>query len=94
MQRFQEIEENHLKQMKEFLSTYIELLQNNHDMVGQVHSEFKRQFLEMTVDKLLEQFVLSKYTGLEKPGKHSLVAITLLLVNCVLFGDFVTAKWL
>ncbi len=92
--------------MKEFLSTYIELLQNNHDMVGQVsyycncshrltldmseacsqeftecnyndnaffdisqvHSEFKRQFLEMTVDKLLEQFVLSKYTGLEKPG--------------------------
>lgn len=36
LQRFQEIEENHLKQMKEFLSTYIELLQNNHDMVGQV----------------------------------------------------------
>lgn len=68
-QRFQDLEENHLKQMKEFLSTYIELLQNNHDMVGQVHSEFKRQFLEMTVDKLLEQFVLSKYTGLEKPGK-------------------------
>lgn len=69
-QRFQDIEENHLKQMKEFLSTYIELLQNNHDMVGQVHSEFKRQFLEMTVDKLLEQFVLSKYTGLEKPGEY------------------------
>jgi len=22
----------------------------------------------MTVDKLLEQFVLTKYTGLEKPG--------------------------
>ncbi|XP_055325436.1 F-BAR domain only protein 2 isoform X14 [Sitodiplosis mosellana] len=68
--RFQDIEENHLKQMKEFLSTYIELLQNNHDMVGQVHSEFRRQFLEMTVDKLLEQFVLSKYTGLEKPGSR------------------------
>ncbi|XP_037040938.1 F-BAR domain only protein 2 isoform X7 [Bradysia coprophila] len=65
--KFQDIEDSHLKQMKEFLSTYIELLQNNHDMVGQVHSEFKRQFLEMTVDKLLEQFVLSKYTGLEKP---------------------------
>lgn len=70
LQRFQDLEECHLKQMKEFLSTYIELLQNNHDMVGQVHSEFKRQFLEMTVDKLLEQFVLSKYTGLEKPGKY------------------------
>lgn len=70
LQRFQDLEENHLKQMKEFLSTYIELLQNNHDMVGQVHSEFRRQFLEMTVDKLLEQFVLSKYTGLEKPGEY------------------------
>lgn len=69
LQRFQDLEENHLKQMKEFLSTYIELLQNNHDMVGKVHSEFKRQFMEMTVDKLLEQFVLSKYTGLEKPGE-------------------------
>jgi hypothetical protein len=34
----------------------------------QVHIEFKRQCLEMTVDKLLEQFVLNKYTGLEKPG--------------------------
>ncbi|XP_037925100.1 F-BAR domain only protein 2 isoform X5 [Hermetia illucens] len=67
--RFQEIEEAHLRQMREFLSTYLELLQNNHDMVGQVHSDFKRQFLEMTVDKLLEQFVLNKYTGLEKPDK-------------------------
>lgn len=46
-------------------------------MVGQVHSEFKRQFLEMTVDKLLEQFVLSKYTGLEKPGKRSIESFKL-----------------
>ncbi|XP_030375016.1 F-BAR domain only protein 2 isoform X2 [Scaptodrosophila lebanonensis] len=65
--RFQEIEEVHLRQMKEFLSTYLEMLQNNHDMVGQVHSDFKRQFVDMSVDKLLEQFVLNKYTGLEKP---------------------------
>lgn len=27
----------------------------------------------MTVDKLLEQFVLNKYTGLEKPGKSILL---------------------
>lgn len=40
--RFQEIEENHLKQMKEFLSTYIELLQSNHDMVGQVRCSHGR----------------------------------------------------
>ncbi|XP_014256328.1 F-BAR domain only protein 2 isoform X2 [Cimex lectularius] len=65
---FQEIEEVHLKQMKEFLTTYAELVENNHDLMGQVHIEFKRQCLEMTVEKLLEQFVLNKYTGLEKPG--------------------------
>ncbi|XP_058454408.1 F-BAR domain only protein 2 isoform X8 [Malaya genurostris] len=65
--RFQDIEEAHLKQMKEFLSSYMEIVQNNFDLVGQVHSDLKRQFLELTVDKLLEQFVLNKYTGLEKP---------------------------
>ncbi|ETN64419.1 hypothetical protein AND_003818 [Anopheles darlingi] len=66
--RFQEMEEAHLKQMKEFLSSYMDIAQNNFDLVGQVHSDLKRQFLELTVDKLLEQFVLNKYTGLEKPG--------------------------
>lgn len=54
--------------MREFLVTYVELIHTNQDMVGQVHQDFKRQFLDMTVDKLLEQFVLNKYTGLEKPG--------------------------
>ncbi|XP_011208303.2 F-BAR domain only protein 2 isoform X3 [Bactrocera dorsalis] len=75
--RFQEIEEVHLRQMKEFLSTFLEMLQNNHDMVGQVHSDFKRQFNDMTVDKLLEQFVLNKYTGLEKPEVPELEIIPL-----------------
>ncbi|XP_032589703.1 F-BAR domain only protein 2 isoform X5 [Drosophila mojavensis] len=75
--RFQEIEEVHLRQMKEFLSTYLEMLQNNHDMVGQVHSDFKRQFVDMSVDKLLEQFVLNKYTGLEKPEMLELEFIPL-----------------
>ncbi|CAG2053026.1 unnamed protein product [Timema podura] len=68
---FQDVEEAHLNQMREFLNTYAEVLQSNHDLIGQVllvHIEFKRQCLEMTVDKLLEQFVLNKYTGLEKPG--------------------------
>ncbi|XP_046682070.1 F-BAR domain only protein 2-like isoform X2 [Homalodisca vitripennis] len=67
-QHFQKIEEAHLKQMKDFLNTYAELVENNHDLIGREYIEFKRQCLEMTVEKLLEQFVLSKYTGLEKPG--------------------------
>ncbi|XP_026279722.2 F-BAR domain only protein 2 isoform X4 [Frankliniella occidentalis] len=66
--KFQDVEEAHLIQMKDFLYTYAELLQQNHELIGQVHLDFKRQCLEMTVDKLLEQFVLGKYTGLEKPG--------------------------
>ncbi|XP_011503179.1 PREDICTED: FCH domain only protein 2 isoform X3 [Ceratosolen solmsi marchali] len=66
--RFQDVEETHLKNMKEFLNTYADVLQSNHEQVGQVHIDFKRQCLDMTVDKLLEQFVQSKYTGFEKPG--------------------------
>ncbi|XP_022915576.1 F-BAR domain only protein 2 isoform X2 [Onthophagus taurus] len=65
---FQELEEAHLVQMKEFLNTYAQLLLWTHEAVGQVHQEFRKQCLEFTVDQLLEQFVLSKYTGLEKPG--------------------------
>ncbi|XP_034933888.1 F-BAR domain only protein 2 isoform X2 [Chelonus insularis] len=66
--RFQDIEEAHLRQMKEFLNTYADVLQSNHEQVGQIHIDFKRQCLDMTVDKLLEQFVQSKYTGFERPG--------------------------
>ncbi|XP_076658995.1 F-BAR domain only protein 2 isoform X2 [Halictus rubicundus] len=65
--RFQDVEETHLKHMKEFLNIYADVLQTNHEQVGQVHIDFKRQCLDMTVDKLLEQFVQSKYTGFEKP---------------------------
>jgi hypothetical protein len=36
--RFQEIEEAHLKQMKEFISTYMEIVQNNYELVGQVRN--------------------------------------------------------
>lgn len=65
---FQEVEEDHLKHMKEFLNTYAELVESNHDLIGEVNMELKRLCMEMTVEKLLEQFVLNKYTGLEKPG--------------------------
>lgn len=64
------MEETHLKHMKEFLNTYADVLQSNHEQVGQVHIDFKRQCIDLTVEKLLERFVQSKYTGFEKPGKH------------------------
>lgn len=76
-QRFQDVEETHLRQMKEFLNTYADVLQANHEQVGQVHIDFKRQCLDMTVDKLLEQFVQSKYTGFERPGNYTEIMITI-----------------
>ncbi|XP_033213673.1 F-BAR domain only protein 2 isoform X2 [Belonocnema kinseyi] len=66
--RFQGIEETHLKQMKEFLSIYVDFLQTNHEEVGRVHADFKHHCLAMTVEDLLQQFVQSKCTGFEKPG--------------------------
>ncbi|XP_065562103.1 F-BAR domain only protein 2-like isoform X5 [Artemia franciscana] len=65
---FQEIEQSHLAQLKEFLSTYIQLIQSNYDSVGKIHLEFKRQCDELTVEKLLEMFVRTKCTGLQKPA--------------------------
>ncbi|XP_065165337.1 F-BAR domain only protein 2 isoform X2 [Atheta coriaria] len=65
---FQELEEQHLTQMKNFINTYVQVAHATHEEAGEVQSDFKRQCLELTVDKLLEHFVLSKYTGLEKPG--------------------------
>lgn len=72
--------------MKEFLNIYADVLQANHEKVGQVHIDFKRQCLDMTVDKLLEQFVQSKYTGFEKPGKQPRSMLNQLLhLLCGLF---------
>ncbi|CAG7725198.1 unnamed protein product [Allacma fusca] len=65
---FQEVEVAQLTQMKEFLDTYAAVLENNHEMIGQVHEEFRRQCTEMTIENLLEQFVKLKSTGVEKPG--------------------------
>ncbi|CAH1103640.1 unnamed protein product [Psylliodes chrysocephalus] len=65
---FQEIEVNHLMHMKEFLNKYAEVIEWTHRQMGTVHSEFRQQCVELTVDQLLEQFVRSKSTGLERPG--------------------------
>lgn len=73
---FQELEELHLFKMKDFINSYVEVIQWTHEQMGVVHEEFKKQCLELTVDTLLEKFVLSKYTGLEKPG-----CVTYLILN-------------
>ncbi|KAJ8950393.1 hypothetical protein NQ314_007933, partial [Rhamnusium bicolor] len=65
---FQDLEVNHLVHMKEFLNNYAEVVEWTHEQMGKVHKEFREQCVELTVDQLLEQFVRSKSTGLERPG--------------------------
>uniref|UniRef100_A0A336LYW5 CSON011071 protein n=1 Tax=Culicoides sonorensis TaxID=179676 RepID=A0A336LYW5_CULSO len=79
--RFQNIEETHLTDMKEFVKTYFEIMQYSFEMVQLAYNDFERQFSEMTVDKLLEQFVLNKYTGLEKPETIEVDLVNLSSIN-------------
>lgn len=41
LQLFQEVEESHLKQMKDFLNLYTELLETNHEEIGKVSGKLK-----------------------------------------------------
>ncbi|XP_050519405.1 F-BAR domain only protein 2 isoform X4 [Diabrotica virgifera virgifera] len=65
---FQDLEINHLIHMKDFITKYSDVVESTHQQVGTVHLEFRQQCVELTVDQLLEQFVQSKSTGLERPG--------------------------
>uniref|UniRef100_K1RV42 FCH domain only protein 2 n=1 Tax=Magallana gigas TaxID=29159 RepID=K1RV42_MAGGI len=65
--RFQELEEEHICQMKDFVDSFAKAWENEHVMLGQVHQEFRQSCDELTVLKLLETFINSKKTGEEKP---------------------------
>ncbi|XP_069127305.1 F-BAR domain only protein 2-like isoform X4 [Argopecten irradians] len=64
---FQELQEEHICQMKDFIDTYAKAWENEHALIGQVHKEFKASCDELSVQKLLENFIASKKTGTEKP---------------------------
>uniref|UniRef100_H2YU53 MHD domain-containing protein n=1 Tax=Ciona savignyi TaxID=51511 RepID=H2YU53_CIOSA len=68
VQRFQEIEEAHLRHMKSVLDNYILSFENANVLVNQVHQEFRRQVDENTIASLIKQYSESKGTGFEKPG--------------------------
>nr|XP_022313423.1 F-BAR domain only protein 2-like isoform X3 [Crassostrea virginica] len=71
--RFQELEEEHICQMKDFVDSFAKAWENEHVMLGQVHQEFRQSCDELTVLKLLETFINSKKTGEEKPGPMQFV---------------------
>ena len=65
---FQQSETIFLTQMTDFVHSYHELLDINTNEVGKVNLELEENLVVNTVEKMLEQFVLQKYTGLVKPG--------------------------
>jgi hypothetical protein len=65
---FQQNETLFLTQMVDFVHSFHHLLDCNHNDMGKVNLELEGNLVQNTVEKMLEQFVLQKYTGLVKPG--------------------------
>ncbi|OXA52607.1 F-BAR domain only protein 2 [Folsomia candida] len=67
-QRFQNLEAIYLKQMKDFLNSYATLMENNHEVIGQIHVEFREMCSQLSVEELLLKFVTHKATGKDRPS--------------------------
>uniref|UniRef100_A0A3Q2D779 FCH and mu domain containing endocytic adaptor 1 n=1 Tax=Cyprinodon variegatus TaxID=28743 RepID=A0A3Q2D779_CYPVA len=71
-QRFQEIEEAHLRQMKQLMKSYSHSIEDTHVQVGQVHEEFKQNVENIGIDILIQKFADQKGTGKERAVCSSL----------------------
>ncbi|KAG7514091.1 hypothetical protein JOB18_024597 [Solea senegalensis] len=67
-QRFQEIEEVHLRQMKQLIKGYSHSIEDTHVQVGQVHEEFKQNVENIGIDNLIQKFAEQKGTGKDRPA--------------------------
>lgn len=67
-QRFQEIEEAHLRQMKQLIKGYSHSIEDTHVQVGQVHEEFKQNVENIGIDNLIQKFAEQKGTGKDRPA--------------------------
>ncbi|XP_034036052.1 F-BAR domain only protein 1 isoform X1 [Thalassophryne amazonica] len=67
-QKFQEIEESHLQQMKQLIKGYSHAIEDTHVQVGQVHEEFKQNVENIGIDNLIQKFAEQKGTGKERPA--------------------------
>ncbi|XP_043563576.1 F-BAR domain only protein 2 isoform X2 [Chiloscyllium plagiosum] len=66
--KFQEIEEAHLRHMKEILSSFAQSIEETHIQIGQVHDELVQNMESTTVESLIQKFAETKGTGKERPG--------------------------
>ncbi|KAM6975750.1 LOW QUALITY PROTEIN: F-BAR domain only protein 2 [Tautogolabrus adspersus] len=67
-QKFQDIEENHILQMKEIIQSYSQSVEETHSQIGEVHTEFVRNIENTSVESLIQKLAESKGTGKERPG--------------------------
>ncbi|XP_073332376.1 f-BAR domain only protein 1 isoform X2 [Pagrus major] len=67
-QKFQEIEEAHLRQMKQLIKGYSHSIEDTHVQVGQVHEEFKQNVENIGIDNLVQKFAEQKGTGKDRPA--------------------------
>ncbi|XP_053340868.1 F-BAR domain only protein 2 [Clarias gariepinus] len=67
-QKFQDIEENHVMQMKEIIQSYCYLIEDTHKQTGEVQKEFVNNMENTSVESLLQKLAESKGTGRERPG--------------------------
>lgn len=67
-QKFQDIEEAHLRQMKLLIKGYSHSIEDTHVQVGQVHEEFKQNVENIGIENLIQKFTEQKGTGKERPG--------------------------
>uniref|UniRef100_A0A3P9KQ65 F-BAR domain only protein 2 n=1 Tax=Oryzias latipes TaxID=8090 RepID=A0A3P9KQ65_ORYLA len=75
-QKFQDIEENHILQLKEIIHSYSEYVEETHVQIGEVHKEFVRNIENTSVESLIQKLSESKGTGKERPGKTLLLFYT------------------
>ncbi|XP_024134402.1 F-BAR domain only protein 1 [Oryzias melastigma] len=67
-QNFQEIEEVHLRQMKQLMKSYSHSIEDTHVQVGQVHEEFKQNVENIGIDTLIQKLAEQKGTGKDRPA--------------------------
>ncbi|XP_035277201.1 F-BAR domain only protein 1-like isoform X2 [Anguilla anguilla] len=68
VQKFQELEEVHLRQMKQLIKAYSHSIEDTHVQVGQVHEEFKQNVENIGIENLIKKFAEQKGTGTERPA--------------------------
>uniref|UniRef100_A0A4W3HMK4 F-BAR domain only protein 2 n=1 Tax=Callorhinchus milii TaxID=7868 RepID=A0A4W3HMK4_CALMI len=72
-QKFQEIEEAHLRHMKEILRCFAYSIDETHIQIGQVHEELVQNMESTTVESLIQKLAETKGTGKDRPGKSNIV---------------------